>query len=271
MGVESSSPAGEPRRIVLRTPTPVTLHVYDLGDGLQVLNRVLAPFGTGAFHCGVEVHGEEWSFRGSGPSRHGGVFSSAPSRCDGHAYSESIYMGDTILSQDEVLRLIKLLRKDWPGLSYNLIRRNCCHFSDLLCMNLGCGSIPTRIKSLAATGAALLDTGKCLNSQTRQILDCTSAACCCSCCCSSQDSYHRAPIQMASCYEPHVNACDPIRSTYDAPRLNFDSRPPRSLLPSGVCCRAGSRRMNSMESERESLKRFDWIEAGDHVIGLELM
>lgn len=41
--------------------TPVLLNVYDLWD-LQKVNSCTLHFGFGAFHCGVEVFGQEYSF-----------------------------------------------------------------------------------------------------------------------------------------------------------------------------------------------------------------
>eukprot|EP00435_Cladocopium_sp_Y103_P027015 s478_g6.t1 len=40
--------------------------VYDLDGSAEifVLNQLLRPLGTGIFHCGVQVLGQEWSFRG---------------------------------------------------------------------------------------------------------------------------------------------------------------------------------------------------------------
>merc|ERR1712060_244462 len=94
-------------------------------------------------------------------------------------------MGTTYLSHEDVLGLTRKLRKHWPGSVYDLMKRNCCHFSDDLCVSLGCGTIPTRIKNLAATGAALVDLGvdakEFMNSYTQQLGSCAPSTCCCCC------------------------------------------------------------------------------------------
>merc|ERR1712217_191353 len=80
---------GRPTRQVA---SPVTLHVYDLGKtaGIQFTNGVLRALGSGGvFHCGVEVHGREWSYEDTG------VFCVEPRRCEVHSYHEAVYMGDT--------------------------------------------------------------------------------------------------------------------------------------------------------------------------------
>merc|ERR1712060_603032 len=45
--------------------------------------------------------------------------------------------------------------RDWPGSDYDLLRHNCCHFSDALCQALGVGPIPGWVTSLAGVGAML--------------------------------------------------------------------------------------------------------------------
>jgi len=146
---------------------PVRLHVYDVGQlervgpkGVRALNKCLRPLGAGAFHCGVEVFGQEWSFK-SEP--HGtGVESCGPKRCVAHSYSESLDMGRTPLSKAEVMDVVFTLMKEWPGSSYDSLRRNCCHFSDELCVRLGVGHIPPWITHLASAASALLDAGRML-------------------------------------------------------------------------------------------------------------
>merc|ERR1719229_582486 len=54
---------------------------------------MLRPFGTGVFHCGVEVFGKEWSFRGTEVGT--GVFWCLPQNCSAHTYVETVYMGYT--------------------------------------------------------------------------------------------------------------------------------------------------------------------------------
>lgn len=140
----------------------VTLHVYDIGDGGggSLLNRILKPLGTGAFHCGVEVHGREWSYsdiNDATSSTMTGVFSCAPRRCLGHAYKQSIAMGKTSMSQREVIMLVKLMAREWLIGGYDLLRRNCCHFSNEFCIRMGVGTIPSWVTSLAGAGAAVVD------------------------------------------------------------------------------------------------------------------
>mmetsp|Transcript_55394 Transcript_55394/g.140071 ORF Transcript_55394/g.140071 Transcript_55394/m.140071 type:complete len:580 (+) Transcript_55394:107-1846(+) len=154
----------------VRKTSPVTLHCYDYfssGEG-QALNGVLRQFGTGAFHCGVEVYGKEWSFRGrSGAGS--GVFVIRPKTAS-NSFRESVSMGMTPLSEEEVNKLVHLLMRDWPASGYDLLKRNCCHFSNELCKLLGVGSIPEWITHLANTGKSLEEDLQRLNEAFADLL-----------------------------------------------------------------------------------------------------
>jgi len=128
-----------------------TLHIYDLCGELVIPNTIGRALGTGAFHVGVEVYGEEWTFNaGDGVTKH------MPKKCWGsHVYRESIQMGTTELSRQDVHNLCFRMWKRWKAPCYNLYSRNCCHFADSLCINLGVGPMPTWLNSLASGLAAV--------------------------------------------------------------------------------------------------------------------
>jgi len=133
------------------------LHIYDVttDDLISKVNRYLQPMGTGAFHGAVEVYGLEWSY---GFVEQGtGVFRCSPMQCSAHRYRESVNMGATNLSEQDVEKLLQQLMCDWPGTDYDLLRHNCCHFCDELSCRLGVGNIPAWVTNLAAAGATLQD------------------------------------------------------------------------------------------------------------------
>eukprot|EP00931_Biecheleriopsis_adriatica_P054198 TRINITY_DN31866_c0_g1_i1.p1 TRINITY_DN31866_c0_g1~~TRINITY_DN31866_c0_g1_i1.p1 ORF type:complete len:254 (+),score=43.13 TRINITY_DN31866_c0_g1_i1:33-764(+) len=136
---------------------PVTLNIYDVGRSsqMQMLNDVFRPLGTGVFHCAVEIYGTEWSY---GAALAGtGVFSAKPRRCEHHSFRESVPMGVCKMSEDQVKELLKILKQDWKATAYDIIHRNCCHFSDEFCRWLGLGSIPAWVMNLAGNAAAISD------------------------------------------------------------------------------------------------------------------
>lgn len=135
----------------------VTLRIYDVtgSSAVQELNKLLLAVGTGAFHSGVEVYSKEWSYgyvdEGSG------VFCCAPMACEGHQYRQSIVIGETDKTPQEVGQVLEQLMETWPGSEYDLLRRNCVLFSDELCVQLGVGNVPHWVKNLAGAGATVLD------------------------------------------------------------------------------------------------------------------
>jgi len=137
----------------------VKLHLYDMGSSGTgaTMNCLLGALGTGAFHCGVEVYQEEWSFGGLldpmvSPTI-SGVFVSKPQQCVGHSFSKTIDMGLTSVSEFEVTRLLRALQPEYMAVLYDTVRHNCGHFCNDFCLRLGVGRIPTWVNQLAATGA----------------------------------------------------------------------------------------------------------------------
>lgn len=116
------------------------LNLYDFESSALVrgVNHYAHILGTGAFHAGVEVYGLEWSF-----SSFEGLYSCYPKQNQAHEYRESIPMGKTRLSPEQVERLIRKMSREWQGQAYHLTMMNCCHFSDDFCQRLGVGAVPS--------------------------------------------------------------------------------------------------------------------------------
>lgn len=133
------------------------LNIYDIADSDVVagVNNMLLVVGTGAFHAGVEVYCSEWSYGNTPGSTRSGIFCVSPRACDAHKFRESIVMGETRRSEKEVRTIIDALGPKWHASGYDLLRRNCCHFSDELCIQLGVGPVPEWVTSLAGVGALL--------------------------------------------------------------------------------------------------------------------
>ncbi|CAI5945289.1 unnamed protein product [Closterium sp. NIES-64] len=97
-----------------------------------------------------QVFGEEWSFgyceRGSG------VFSCRPKSNPYYTYRETVDMGETKLSAKRAGQIIAEMSVQWPGVSYDMLGRNCNHFCDELCVKLGVGPIPAWVNRFARTG-----------------------------------------------------------------------------------------------------------------------
>lgn len=131
----------------------MTLHVYDMNreKGVRLVNNVFQKVGTGAFHAGVEVLGLEFSF-GTG-----GVFHCLPSQNPLHTYREAVALGVTPLTAPEVRDVVIKLREEWRGEQYDILTRNCCHFSAEISRELGVDPVPGWVTHLAGAGAAALE------------------------------------------------------------------------------------------------------------------
>lgn len=130
------------RAIYQEAGAEVVLNLYDFNGDAMVhdFNTFGRFFGLGAFHAAVEVYGLEWSYGfADGPD---GIYSCLPKTNSSHQYRESIPLGVTFFSMHQVERLLRQMGKEWPGQAYDLIWKNCCHFSDDLCQRLGVGPVP---------------------------------------------------------------------------------------------------------------------------------
>mmetsp|Transcript_23646 Transcript_23646/g.51721 ORF Transcript_23646/g.51721 Transcript_23646/m.51721 type:complete len:241 (-) Transcript_23646:35-757(-) len=164
-----SSPGQQQQTLPYGAPAPVILNIYNVGtsDKVNFLNRLLRPFGAGAFHCGVEVYGQEWSY---GDYDEGtGVFACSPRLCEGHTYCESVSMGRTIMSEDHFMRCMKALEVRWMGRDYDILERNCCHFCEEVLALLRVACVPQWVTNLASAAAALKAAGEVVNEKRRSI------------------------------------------------------------------------------------------------------
>ncbi|XP_054167283.1 deubiquitinase DESI2-like [Oppia nitens] len=130
----------------------VILHIYDVPEANNYI-KILAP-GLGVFHTGVQVFGKEYSFGGH-QKNFSGIFVTPPkdtrslSVNETFKYKQSKLIGYTKLSDEEIQDIVKEMgTKQFRGIDYNLIRKNCNHFSDAFCKKLCGKSIPQWINQL---------------------------------------------------------------------------------------------------------------------------
>eukprot|EP00747_Dinoflagellata_sp_TGD_P180447 gnl/TRDRNA2_/TRDRNA2_32920_c0_seq1.p1 gnl/TRDRNA2_/TRDRNA2_32920_c0~~gnl/TRDRNA2_/TRDRNA2_32920_c0_seq1.p1 ORF type:complete len:579 (+),score=118.28 gnl/TRDRNA2_/TRDRNA2_32920_c0_seq1:1-1737(+) len=139
----------------VRDARTVELHIYDLGRMVGVLNEAtMLLAGMGAFHVGLEVYGDEWSYRRCEAPEEG-VICTEPRVHPAHVYRRSVNLGKTPLSERDVLARIISMKHAWRGESYDLLTRNCVHFASALALELGVDSVPNWVVSLPDTGAQL--------------------------------------------------------------------------------------------------------------------
>mmetsp|Transcript_29867 Transcript_29867/g.75173 ORF Transcript_29867/g.75173 Transcript_29867/m.75173 type:complete len:255 (+) Transcript_29867:77-841(+) len=113
----------------------VWLHVYDLGPVTGKLNEfILKGANLGAFHCGVEVLGDEWSFQGFHDAWDDdtlpGIFNNHPAMHPDFIYRESVCLGRTRLSEEAIDFVLDSMTESWPANSYHVVSRNCVTFAE---------------------------------------------------------------------------------------------------------------------------------------------
>jgi len=146
------------------TPTPaknsstnvkkekIFVNVYE-----PVNNDQMQVPGFGIYHSGVQVYGAEYTFAGGESGTSTGVYSQAPRFTPTNypwKFKESIEVGETTLTKNEIKDLITVLKIEFTQNSYHLVNRNCNHFSEALCKSLGV-SYPNWINRAAKFGSAL--------------------------------------------------------------------------------------------------------------------
>lgn len=144
-GKSGSNPEEESAR---SSQIQVVLNVYDLTP----LNHYTYWFGFGVFHSGIEVYGMEYGF-GAHDFPVSGVFEVEPKSCPGFVYRTSITLGTIRMSSTEFRSFIENVAAEYHGDTYNLISKNCNHFTDDIARRLTGKHIPGWVNRLAHAGA----------------------------------------------------------------------------------------------------------------------
>lgn len=128
----------------------VILHIYDVKPA-ETINKITKDFinAGGIFHTAVEVCGKEWSYGATEEEDKTGVYSFTPKRNPYFVYRQSKRLGTTTLTKAEIDQKIKDLQIKWDGYSYHLVNRNCCHFCNELCLELGVDVLPEWVNRFA--------------------------------------------------------------------------------------------------------------------------
>mmetsp|Transcript_38466 Transcript_38466/g.86487 ORF Transcript_38466/g.86487 Transcript_38466/m.86487 type:complete len:241 (+) Transcript_38466:124-846(+) len=149
----------------------VKVHVYSLinDQGNYLLTAVA---GGGVYHSGTEVGGKEYAYGGltlqeltpaGDPLPHradrSGVWVQeplvVPPQMSGARYKCGIDVGIARLSELELKQKLVKLSRTWKAIDYDVLEKNCNHFTSTLCAVLQVDEPPSWINDLADKGVSM--------------------------------------------------------------------------------------------------------------------
>ncbi|KAF2151221.1 DUF862-domain-containing protein [Myriangium duriaei CBS 260.36] len=137
--------------------TEIIVHVYDLLPPSK-LSSLLWILGVPLIHTSLYIpaHNLEYAFGGHNVPRLTGVYSTAPlSAPPGSHHRRTLRLGSASCSAAEASHIVNSISADFPGIKYDLLTRNCNHFTDTVLRRLLGRGLPAWCNRAAALGVAL--------------------------------------------------------------------------------------------------------------------
>ncbi|ODA77223.1 hypothetical protein RJ55_06850 [Drechmeria coniospora] len=135
--------------------TDIVIHVYDLLPPGR-LSSILWTFGASLLHSGVVIGGREYAYGGHDKRNATGVYWTKPkTEPPGGTFRCEILHGFTLAADEEIDASIRQASDEFLGTSYNLLTRNCNHFTSYLCKKLTGKQGPGWLNRAASIGVAL--------------------------------------------------------------------------------------------------------------------
>lgn len=151
----TSSSVSRHRSTLSLQKTEITIHVYDLLPPGR-LSSVLWTVGASLLHSGVVIKGKEYAYGGHDNDGVTGVYWTKPmTEPPGGTFRCEILHGFTIATDEEIEATLRAASDEFLGTSYNLLTKNCNHFTSYLCMKLTGQPGPSWLNRAASIGVAL--------------------------------------------------------------------------------------------------------------------
>ena len=116
---------------------------------------VLWTMGTALLHSGVVINGREYAYGGHDRPGLSGVYWTKPGQVPpGATFRSEIIHGFTFAAAPEIEATIKDVSAEFMGTSYNLLSRNCNHFTSYLVERLTGRAGPSWLNRAANIGVA---------------------------------------------------------------------------------------------------------------------
>ncbi|CAG8960308.1 hypothetical protein HYFRA_00012381 [Hymenoscyphus fraxineus] len=135
--------------------TEIVINIYDLLPPGR-LSTILWTVGASLLHSGVVINGKEYAYGGHDRRGMTGVYWTKPkAEPPGGTFKCEILQGFTISPQAEIDNIVREASEEFQGTSYNLLTRNCNHFTQYLCEKLTGQPGPGWLNRAASIGVAL--------------------------------------------------------------------------------------------------------------------
>lgn len=147
--------SGNHRSTLSLQRTEVIINIYDLLPPGKVAT-VLWAIGSSLLHSGVVIGDREYAYGGHDRRGLTGVYWTKPGQePPGGTFKQAVLHGFSFRPQEELEAIIQEASQEFQGTSYNLLTKNCNHFTSYLCEKLTGRNAPGWLNRAASIGVAL--------------------------------------------------------------------------------------------------------------------